>query len=36
MRIMFFFFLLFFRNMKIDFDMPCYTRRYERKGHEPL
>ena len=35
-RIMFFFFLLFFYNMKIDFDMPCYTRCYERKGLEPL
>ena len=25
-----------FRNMKIDSDIPCYTRRYERKGLEPL
>ena len=26
----------YFRSVSIDFDMPCYTRCYERKGHEPL
>ena len=26
----------YLRSVSIDFDMPCYTRRYERKGREPL
>ena len=28
--------LLSYLSMKIYFDIPCYTRGYERKGHEPL